>query len=210
MQPRGSLAWKKGRRFFAQFVTGNSIRTISLRTGRFSCSPCRWQLITRRYFSKILKTTTESVDHVIVENDGQWHTSDNRYTSQSWRPCTAPRNPQTFAFDSDSDSAEEELPSSHGSPVRQPIPALEDRPLPLRIHSPPPVYSLDIPAVTPGRELHSSNSQRSPVQHILAPDDHRLPVQCYPPQASSRDAPAAASRPGRDYSDDQCQCCCIC
>ena len=47
-------------------------------------------LMTRRYLAKILKSTPESVDHVILENNGQWHTSDNKYTSQLWHAPTAP------------------------------------------------------------------------------------------------------------------------
>lgn len=50
-------------------------------------------LIIDGYFDQILKDTSESVDDVIVESDGQWHTSDNKFGSASWmasHPMTAP------------------------------------------------------------------------------------------------------------------------
>lgn len=53
-------------------------------------------LIIDGYFDQILRDTPEAVDDVIVENDGQWHTSDNRYASAAWRavyPCTASHEP---------------------------------------------------------------------------------------------------------------------
>lgn len=53
-------------------------------------------LIIDGYFDQILRDTPEGVDDVIVENDGQWHTSDNRYASAAWRaayPCTASYEP---------------------------------------------------------------------------------------------------------------------
>ena len=38
-----------------------------------------------RYFDQILHETSEDVDDVVVENDGQWHTSDNKFASSEWR-----------------------------------------------------------------------------------------------------------------------------
>lgn len=43
-----------------------------------------------------MKDTPESVEDVIVESDGQWHTSDNKFGSASWmasHPATAPSQP---------------------------------------------------------------------------------------------------------------------
>ncbi|KAI6047681.1 PINIT domain-containing protein [Pisolithus marmoratus] len=42
-------------------------------------------LIIDGYFDQILRDTPEDVEDVVVENDGQWHTSDNRYASAGWR-----------------------------------------------------------------------------------------------------------------------------
>jgi E3 SUMO-protein ligase PIAS1 len=38
-----------------------------------------------RYFDEILKQSPESVEDVIVEADGEWHTSDNKYGSSTWK-----------------------------------------------------------------------------------------------------------------------------
>ncbi|RDB28615.1 E3 SUMO-protein ligase pli1 [Hypsizygus marmoreus] len=42
-------------------------------------------LIIDGYFDEILKQTPESVEDVIVEADGEWHTSDNKYGSPAWK-----------------------------------------------------------------------------------------------------------------------------
>lgn len=45
------------------------------------------------YFDEILKTVPESVEDVIVEADGEWHTADNKYGTSAWKakhPVTAP------------------------------------------------------------------------------------------------------------------------
>ncbi|KAH9898315.1 PINIT domain-containing protein [Cubamyces lactineus] len=41
-------------------------------------------LIIDGYFDDILKSTPESVEDVIVEADGQWHTEDNKFGSAEW------------------------------------------------------------------------------------------------------------------------------
>lgn len=38
-----------------------------------------------RYFDQILKDTSEDVEDVVVENDGQWHTNDDKFASPEWR-----------------------------------------------------------------------------------------------------------------------------
>ncbi|KAI0375084.1 hypothetical protein BV20DRAFT_960150 [Pilatotrama ljubarskyi] len=54
-------------------------------------------LIIDGYFDDILKNTPESVEDVIVEADGQWHTEDNKYGSAEWLaahpPATKPKSP---------------------------------------------------------------------------------------------------------------------
>ncbi|OSD03150.1 hypothetical protein PYCCODRAFT_1434570 [Trametes coccinea BRFM310] len=50
------------------------------------------ELIVDGYFDDILKNTPDSVEDVIVESDGQWHTEDNKYGSAEWlaaHPLTA-------------------------------------------------------------------------------------------------------------------------
>jgi E3 SUMO-protein ligase PIAS1 len=46
---------------------------------------CFYKLFSYSYFDQILKETSEDVDDVIVEADGQWHTTDNKYASAEWR-----------------------------------------------------------------------------------------------------------------------------
>ncbi|KAF7320372.1 MIZ zinc finger protein [Mycena kentingensis (nom. inval.)] len=47
-------------------------------------------LVVDGYFDEILKSSPESVEDVIVEADGEWHTSDNKYGSPSWKAAHAP------------------------------------------------------------------------------------------------------------------------
>lgn len=49
-----------------------------------------------RYFHDILKATPESVEDVVVEADGEWHTADNKYGSLNWKaahPVVASSSP---------------------------------------------------------------------------------------------------------------------
>lgn len=49
------------------------------------------------YFDEILKQSPESIEDVVVEADGEWHTSDNKYGSMAWKaahpPATLPKAP---------------------------------------------------------------------------------------------------------------------
>ncbi|KAJ7038256.1 PINIT domain-containing protein [Mycena alexandri] len=47
-------------------------------------------LIIDGYFDEILKQSPESVEDVVVEADGEWHTSDNKYGSTKWKASHAP------------------------------------------------------------------------------------------------------------------------
>ncbi|KAF8213099.1 PINIT domain-containing protein [Mycena galopus ATCC 62051] len=60
-------------------------------------------LIVDGYVDEILKTSPESVEDVIVEANGEWHTSDNKYGSAAWKaahpaavPKAAPASPRKF------------------------------------------------------------------------------------------------------------------
>ena len=44
-----------------------------------------------RYFDAILKATPDSVEDVVVEADGEWHTTDNEYASAKWRATHPPQ-----------------------------------------------------------------------------------------------------------------------
>lgn len=45
------------------------------------------------YFDHILKSTPEEVEDVMVEADGEWHTSDNMYASPAWKATHKPPPP---------------------------------------------------------------------------------------------------------------------
>lgn len=47
-----------------------------------------------RYFDVILKESPDSVEDVIVEADGEWHSSDNKYGSARWRAAHPPLVPK--------------------------------------------------------------------------------------------------------------------
>jgi E3 SUMO-protein ligase PIAS1 len=47
----------------------------------------------RSYFNSILESTPDTVEDVIVEADGEWHTSDDRYASDGWRKTHKPALP---------------------------------------------------------------------------------------------------------------------
>ena len=51
----------------------------------------RRKMTSRRYFSDILNSTPDTVEDVIVESDGQWHTDDNKFGSTEWKVAHAPR-----------------------------------------------------------------------------------------------------------------------
>ncbi|KAF9646128.1 hypothetical protein BDM02DRAFT_3271223 [Thelephora ganbajun] len=49
------------------------------------------ELILDGYFSDILGSTPDTVEDVIVEADGQWHTDDNKYGSAEWMATHPPK-----------------------------------------------------------------------------------------------------------------------
>ncbi|KAG9126524.1 SUMO ligase siz1 [Ceratobasidium sp. 392] len=49
------------------------------------------ELIIDMYFDDILKCTPDSVEDVIVEADGEWHTEDDKYASPAWMASAASR-----------------------------------------------------------------------------------------------------------------------
>lgn len=67
-----------------------------------------------RYFDRIVKETPESVEDVMVEADGEWHTSDNKYASAGWR-ATHPISTGTKPVKSASPRKEPERPVASSS-----------------------------------------------------------------------------------------------
>ncbi|KAF8641059.1 hypothetical protein AX17_000703 [Amanita inopinata Kibby_2008] len=48
------------------------------------------ELIVDGYFAEILSLTPDSVEDVIVEPDGEWHTADNKFASTGWKASHPP------------------------------------------------------------------------------------------------------------------------
>ncbi|KZT55971.1 hypothetical protein CALCODRAFT_471661 [Calocera cornea HHB12733] len=98
-------------------------------------------LIVDGYFDSILQATPDSVDDVVLEADGEWHTSDSKYASSGWKiqrptstkPSTPartevkielttahplPNSAEVFVIDSDEDDDDTRVKreiSPHGS-----------------------------------------------------------------------------------------------
>ncbi|KAJ7246888.1 PINIT domain-containing protein [Mycena haematopus] len=92
----------------SQCFDATSWYSMMEQTTTWLCPVCEnildWrELIVDGFFAEILKTTPDSVDDVIVEADGQWSTSDKKYSSAklaSGAPCL----PRYDYIDSDSDT----------------------------------------------------------------------------------------------------------
>ncbi|KAI0322662.1 PINIT domain-containing protein [Amylostereum chailletii] len=74
--------------------------SVNEQTTTWNCPICEQvinhdELIVDGYFDEILKATPESVEDVMVEADGEWHTSDDRYASASWKATHPPAPPAT-------------------------------------------------------------------------------------------------------------------
>ncbi|KAJ6509863.1 MIZ/SP-RING zinc finger-domain-containing protein [Mycena vulgaris] len=89
----------------SQCFDATSWYAVMQQTTTWLCPVCEnvldWrELIIDGFFAEILKTTPDSVDDVLVESDGQWHTTDGRYSSSG----TARAAPALYeVIDSDSD-----------------------------------------------------------------------------------------------------------
>ncbi|TRM60207.1 PINIT domain-containing protein [Schizophyllum amplum] len=64
--------------------------SVMEQTTTWLCPVCERQLDPKElmidgYFDDILKATPDSVEDVIVEADGQWHTVDNKFGSEEWK-----------------------------------------------------------------------------------------------------------------------------
>ncbi|KAJ3538088.1 hypothetical protein NM688_g6572 [Phlebia brevispora] len=74
----------------AQCFDAYSWYSVMEQTTTWLCPVCEKvlnteELIVDGYFDDILKGTDEDVEDVMVEADGQWHTSDNKYGSAAWK-----------------------------------------------------------------------------------------------------------------------------
>ncbi|KAF8272903.1 PINIT domain-containing protein [Lactarius quietus] len=76
--------------------------SVNEQTTTWTCPVCEKpinneELIVDGYFNSILESTPDTVDDVIVEANGEWHTSDDKYASPTWKgthqsvpPSTSP------------------------------------------------------------------------------------------------------------------------
>lgn len=89
-------------------------------TGRFLVFTCIAIIIwitCARYFDEILKQSPESVEDVIVEADGEWHTSDNKYGSSTWKAMHPAASASTIVPSRSSSSAVPPAISSPPKPI---------------------------------------------------------------------------------------------
>ncbi|KAA1471546.1 hypothetical protein DENSPDRAFT_837561 [Dentipellis sp. KUC8613] len=68
---------------------------INEQTTTWTCPICEKvlsydDLFVDGYFEEILKVTPESVEDVMVEADGEWHSSDNKFGSAAWKAAHKP------------------------------------------------------------------------------------------------------------------------
>ncbi|KAI0048360.1 hypothetical protein FA95DRAFT_1558133 [Auriscalpium vulgare] len=92
--------------------------SINEQTTTWSCPICEKainheDLIVDGYFDEILKNTSDEVDDVMVEADGEWHTSDDKFSSTGWR---ATHPPSSHAPSTPSTPRKSLLPSPSHSP----------------------------------------------------------------------------------------------
>ncbi|KAF7310866.1 MIZ zinc finger protein [Mycena chlorophos] len=79
----------------SQCFDATSWFTVMEQTTTWLCPVCERildpaDLIVDGYFDEILKSSPDSVEDVIVEADGEWHTSDNKYGSATWKAAHPP------------------------------------------------------------------------------------------------------------------------
>ncbi|KAI9445023.1 PINIT domain-containing protein [Lactarius indigo] len=72
--------------------------SVNEQTTTWSCPVCEKpinheELIVDGYFNSILDSTPDTVEDVIVEADGEWHTSDDKYASSAWKGTHKPAPP---------------------------------------------------------------------------------------------------------------------
>ncbi|EJD55078.1 hypothetical protein AURDEDRAFT_109553 [Auricularia subglabra TFB-10046 SS5] len=194
-----------------QCFDANSWFSMMEQTTTWLCPVCEKQLnvedmIVDGYFDSILKSTDEDVEDVMVEADGEWHTTDNKYASDGWRvkhgkasgkapasmaapkqatpPPAAPARRPSIAVEEivilSSDEDEYQAPQN----MRRP---LAPAPIPPRASSSVAARSSVAPRASTG------SSSAAVIDLTLDSDDDDTPA---PPPAQSRSATAYASANG--------------
>ncbi|KDQ12860.1 hypothetical protein BOTBODRAFT_34012 [Botryobasidium botryosum FD-172 SS1] len=82
----------------AQCFDAYSWYSVMEQTSTWLCPVCEHtlnveELFVDGYFDTILKSTPESAEDVVVESNGEWHTTDGKYHSAGWKPALPPPPP---------------------------------------------------------------------------------------------------------------------
>jgi len=107
------------------------------------------------YFNSILESTPDTVEDVIVEADGEWHTSDDRYASDTWKKTHKPLASPT--------------PHPTSQAARSPFGHVYDTSSQEKSQNPGDVVVLDSEEEDEGevkRELSPSRPERSPMNGL--------------------------------------------
>jgi len=160
------------------------------------------EIIVDGYFDDILNSTPNSVESVMVETNGEWHTTDRKYGSATWRSQGIPIDAEVIDLTL-SDSEDDKPPARATSSQPQPM-ILEDthsRPVqkdqyPLITKKPPGHVSSrhrvkDVP-VRPDQGVHLDLQPQSPRKEVSLPhrvnDKHVRPTQNCDPESRPRNA----------------------
>ncbi|KAI0274831.1 PINIT domain-containing protein [Gloeopeniophorella convolvens] len=92
--------------------------SVNEQTTTWSCPVCEKpinheDLIVDGYFGSILENTPDIVEDVIVEADGEWHTSDDKYASEVWRQAHKHTQPPPSLTPRPNSRAGSASPSGH-------------------------------------------------------------------------------------------------
>jgi E3 SUMO-protein ligase PIAS1 len=92
--------------------------SVNEQTTTWSCPVCEKpinheELIVDGYFNSILESTPDTVDDVIVEANGEWHTFDDKYASPTWKGTHKPAPPATGSTPYPKPQVDSTDPSDH-------------------------------------------------------------------------------------------------
>ncbi|KAI9512924.1 PINIT domain-containing protein [Russula earlei] len=158
--------------------------SVNEQTTTWSCPICEKSinhddLIVDGYFNSILESTPDTVEDVIVEADGEWHTSDDRYASDIWKRTHQSGLPLASPTPHLKRQATSNSPSGH----------IRDASTQERSQKRGDVVVLDSEEEDEGevkRELSPSRQERSPMGGFLATQVIDLTAESDDESASSR------------------------
>ncbi|KAI0307987.1 PINIT domain-containing protein [Multifurca ochricompacta] len=136
--------------------------SVNEQTTTWSCPVCEKainheELIVDGYFGSILESTPDTVEDVIVEANGEWHTSDDRYASDVWKETHKPMGLPASPTLKPKSQTTPKSPSGHTCDAE-------------KSQNPEDVVVLDSEEEDEGevkRELSPSRRERSPVNGVI-------------------------------------------